>query len=80
MVSKEITAQRFFDQVQTAMERLTADPDSYPLLRPGFHGVRVSRFPFVLVYQIRPRTSAFVVAVAHTSRRSGSIAEVSAPR
>ena len=65
------TARRFFEQIQSAIGRLAADPSSYPLIRPGFHYVRVSKFPFVLVYQIRSEKDVFVAAVAHTSRRSG---------
>lgn len=64
-------AQRFVNQVHQAVVRLAVDPLSYPVIRRGFHYVRVSRFPFVLVYRIRSEKDVFVVAVAHTSRRSG---------
>lgn len=63
-------AERFVQQTIRAVTRLMADPRSYPVIAKGFHYVRVSKFLFVLVYQVRGANDVFVVALAHTSRRS----------
>ncbi len=64
-------AERFVERVHEAVLRVLADPESYPVIRRGFHYLRIPKFPFVLVYRIRAQNDVFVIAVAHTSRRSG---------
>lgn len=63
-------AERFFEEVNHVVERAVADPASYPVIG-RFRYIRIRRFPFILVYQVRPTNDVFVVAVAHTSRRKG---------
>jgi plasmid stabilization system protein ParE len=62
-------AERFFQQTSRTIERLLTDPSSYAKIGRGCHYVRISRFPFVLIYRIRSQNEVFVVAVAHTARR-----------
>ena len=64
-------AERFFQQTCNAMERISLDPASHAVIGRNLHYVRISRFPFVLIYRIRSQNEAFVIAVAHTSRRRG---------
>ena len=64
------TAERFFEQVNRAMERLAGDATSYPLIHKDFRYIPVLKFPFILVYRC-DRGNVLVVAVAHTGRRSG---------
>jgi plasmid stabilization system protein ParE len=64
-------AERFFQQVTRAIDRLIADPASHAAFGSNHRVVSVSRFPFVIVFQIRADRDVFVVAVAHTSRRRG---------
>ena len=53
------------------MERISGEPDALPPLGIKYRWVRVSRFPYVLVFrELTPKTVK-VVAVAHTSRRPG---------
>ena len=70
MKSREAAA-RFQMRVELAIERIAKDPASLPRIGRHHHSIRVSRFPYVLVFRVREEGSAFVVAVAHTSRRSG---------
>ena len=65
------TALRFLRGVDQALNRLIFDPSSYPTIGPRFRYIRVPKFPFILAFQIRSATDIFIVAVAHTSRRSG---------
>ncbi len=64
-------AERFFRQTRRAVERLLIDPASQPVIGRGCHYLRISRFPFVLIYRVRSHDDVFVIAVAHTSRRRG---------
>lgn len=64
-------ADRFLEQVDRAVNRLAVDPAAQAKLGPAYHYVRISRFPFVLIYRTRSEGDVFVVAVAHTSRRGG---------
>ena len=63
-------ASRFFRGVNEALGRLAVDPSSYPAVGRRIHYIRVPKFPFVVAYRIRSATDIYIVAVAHTSRRS----------
>lgn len=64
-------AERFFEQVRRAIERLQADPTSHSRIGRNWHSIRISRFPFVLIYRVRSEKDVLVLAVAHTARRPG---------
>ena len=64
-------SERFLAAVDRTIERIEADPESYPLIGRKHRYLRVSRFPYLLVYDIRPDHIIRIIAVAHTSRRSG---------
>jgi toxin ParE1/3/4 len=63
-------ATRFVVQVEQAIERLTSDPESYPLITESHRYVPVSGFPYILAFNCPSLATVRVVAVAHTRRRS----------
>jgi plasmid stabilization system protein ParE len=65
------TAQRFKKAVDEAVRRIGDGPLSLPKLSGDYRWVRVTRFPYMIVFRLRQPNDVVVVAVAHTSRRSG---------
>lgn len=65
------SAQRFVQELRRVVDRVQLDPPSYPSIASRFRYVRIRRFPFILVYEVRRERDVFVIAVAHTSRRTG---------
>jgi toxin ParE1/3/4 len=61
---------RFELAVDDALLRIRRDPGALPIERPHFRSVRVKRFPFRLIFE-HDEQRALILAVAHTSRRSG---------
>lgn len=64
-------AERFRLGVDRAADRIAEAPEALAILVGEYRCVRVSRFPYVLVFRRVDSRSAMVVAVAHTSRRPG---------
>lgn len=64
-------AERFASAVDRAVNRIVVDADSLPVLAGTYRYARVTRFPYVLVVRRVDDDVVMVVAVAHTSRRSG---------
>jgi plasmid stabilization system protein ParE len=62
-------AARFVDEVNSAIDRICADPSSHPVEPPYFLWVRVRRFPYRLIYEYTHPDNVFILAVAHMSRR-----------
>ena len=65
----------FYRCVADAMAALAHRPDRFPVYegfstRRTFRRARVKRFPYVVVFEVRP-DEILVVAVAHASRRPG---------
>lgn len=64
----------FFDAVQAALELIREYPEAGSTegagADPEVRRVLVRRFPYEIVYHVRPK-EIVVVAVAHTSRRPG---------
>lgn len=58
--------------VEYAFTQIADHPERYPVWQgaSGFRRVLVSRYPYLVFYQLRGET-AIVHAVAHTSRRPG---------
>ena len=65
------TALRFVQSVDRAMNRIAASPDALPGLAGDYRYVRITGFPFVLIFRSANTNSVTVFAVAHTSRRPG---------
>jgi len=64
-------AARFRLAVDRAADRIVNDADSVGVLVGEYRYVRVSRFPYVLVFRRLDGAVVMIVAVAHTSRRPG---------
>ena len=60
----------FLRAVDQALDRLLRDPSARPTTGKGIYRQLVDRFPFDLLYRIRPARIE-VVAVAHHSRKPG---------
>jgi len=65
------TAQRFVESIDRATNRISASLDALPQLTREYRYVRVTGFPFVLIFRLADKDSVMVIAVAHTSRRPG---------
>ena len=64
-------AERFRGAVDRAVERIATQRDALARLGSAYRWVRVSRFPYVLIFRDQSPSTVMVVAVAHTSRRPG---------
>ncbi len=67
--------QDFFQRVTNTILAIGKDPTRFPIyegkrLTREFRRARVSRFPYIVVYQVR-NDEILIVAVAHTSREAG---------
>ena len=60
----------FEQEVEQAIDRVAADGEKSPRFDDTYHYVRLSAYPFLLVFRIED-TIAHIVAVAHTSRSPG---------
>lgn len=59
---------RFLAEIQVALKRITAFPDSCSSISPSLRRCLVRKFPYMLVYGLEEDT-VVVVAVAHMHRR-----------
>jgi len=59
--------QGFLDEVLAALDRVSQNPETYPILHRGTRRVVIRRFPFAAFYRIED-DSIVVVAVMHGSR------------
>jgi plasmid stabilization system protein ParE len=64
-------AQRFQFAVDRAVNRLVVDAGALPCLAGPYRYVRIAGFPYMLVFRELDAEVVMVLAVAHTSRRSG---------
>jgi toxin ParE1/3/4 len=64
-------AARFIEAVDVAVNRIIEAPETLPVLVGKYRRVRLVKFPYVLVFYARSEDDMRIVAVAHTSRRSG---------
>jgi len=58
----------FIDEVQRAIERISQFPDAAPLVRGRLRKKPLVKFPYSLVYSVRP-DEVRLLAVAHQKRR-----------
>jgi plasmid stabilization system protein ParE len=63
-------AVRFAEELEAALNRIADAPHRWPLHVHGTHRVRLTRFPYLVVYREDP-TRILIVAVAHTRRKPG---------
>ena len=62
---------RFRLEVGKALDRIEESPQRFPKLLADYRYARVFGFPYIIVFRRRDDGAEFVVAIAHTSRRSG---------
>jgi plasmid stabilization system protein ParE len=67
----ELTHQRFHRALAESVDRVMVNPTAFSALTGRFRYVRLRRFPYILIFELRADNTVFVVAVAHTSRRPG---------
>lgn len=67
----EEAARRFVFAIDRAADRIVADAESLPVLTGVFRYVRVTGFPYVVVFRRIEADLVKIVAVAHTSRQPG---------
>jgi plasmid stabilization system protein ParE len=58
----------FLDEVQYAIGRIAEFPEVAPLIRGRVRKGHIARFPYSLIYSVRP-TEIRILAVAHQKRR-----------
>lgn len=63
-------ALRFVEEVEAAVQRAREFPEVYGRIGIGLRHVVTRRFPFLIVYEVRP-DRIFIWAVAHGSRAPG---------
>lgn len=66
----DTAAAGFIEAVESAISEVLADPNRFASYMDGARGIRVKRYPFIIVYRALGATVQ-VIAVAHTSRRPG---------
>lgn len=64
-------ARRFVAEVDRVVTQIGAHPESYGWHDDEFREAMVRRFPYVVLYRVRPTGDVLIVAVAHTSREPG---------
>ena len=63
-------ATRFAEEIDTALDRIAEAPHRWPNYLHGTRYVRLTRFPYLVVYREEP-TRILVVAIAHAKRKPG---------
>jgi len=59
---------KFLDAIRAALSKLKNDPESFPEFDEGFRCVRVSKFPYIIIFKIESDGTILVIAFSHTSR------------
>ena len=65
------TAERFRDEVDRVVKRISEDPLQGAVFRDDFRWMRLQRFPYLLFYEVVDSSVIRVYAVAHARRRLG---------
>lgn len=60
----------FMNELESAIEAVTALPDTWPNFLKGFRRFLLKRFPFSLIYRAN-EDRVYVVAIMHNSRKPG---------
>ncbi len=58
----------FLDEVERAIETISQHPEAAPLVRAGIRKKSILKFPYSLLYSVRPQEIR-LLAVAHQKRR-----------
>jgi plasmid stabilization system protein ParE len=68
LARSEVAAERFADDVESALSLIREAPERWPLYRAGSRRFVMSAFPYSIVYRATD-TEIQVFAVAHAKRR-----------
>jgi plasmid stabilization system protein ParE len=60
----------FLEEVYSAIQLIIEFPKAFPKQSKNTRKCLVNRFPFAIIYQIKP-DEIFIVAIAHLSRKPG---------
>jgi plasmid stabilization system protein ParE len=64
-------ADRFERALDSAVQKLAANPLLWPTFEAQYRWILLRRFPYVVYYEFIDETTIHVLAVAHASRRPG---------
>lgn len=64
-------AKSFLFQFRATVARIVESPDQFASIRNHFKYARIFGFPYIVVFRSRHDGIILIVAIAHTSRRSG---------
>ena len=59
----------FIEEVENGFENVCKHPQYYTSVNADFRRIKVKRFPYLIIYEIR-EDSVIVVSVMHTSRNT----------
>jgi plasmid stabilization system protein ParE len=76
--SRPEVALRFIGEVESCIDRLLVDPESWPVVDGNFRRSPLKGFPYDVVFQLSPE-GVIVFAFAHRHRRPGYWTERSEP-
>lgn len=65
-----LAARAFATEIAGSFRQIAESPDRWPEVRPGERRFILSKFPFSILYRVRPNV-VFITAVAHQKRRPG---------
>jgi plasmid stabilization system protein ParE len=60
----------FLERIHDTLDQISANPEWYPIVQDDIRRAVVRRYPFIILFRIRPRRIV-IVAVFHTSRDPG---------
>jgi plasmid stabilization system protein ParE len=66
-----MTAERFVQAVDRAIERVLADPEAWPAYDEVHRWIKAGRYPYLLFYRLLSDNRVTVLAVAHSRKRPG---------
>lgn len=58
---------KFIRQVEQALDRISAQPDSYPIVHNDTRVILVKKYPYAVYYRAEP-AQMVVLAIIHTAR------------
>lgn len=66
----ERAAEMFLDDLDRAIERISDNPEQYPLHELGTRRITLRRFPYLIIFR-EASAGLEIIAVAHGRRRPG---------
>ena len=63
-------AQEFLNELQKTIDRFTLWPKSYPMIGDNIYRAPLSKYPFVIIYQIEAEEEIRILAVRHHKQKT----------